>query len=542
LPKPIRSQKPPKAQRRRSKSLPTSRRGREIPSSALILNHHLKIVTQQQLPKNGSAATQNFILKLLQHPEKFLLLKHGTIFDLPKCCNHKILLKKLNNEKRDKFITTISVMQQRLLSIFFCCSLLLIAAQTNAQNYRSAGTGNWNVAGTWQVESPAGSGNWIGASSFPNTTNDTVLIRNGHTVTINTSPITIRRLVVGEGTSGVLQFDNTSGRTLTVGAGGVAIASGGQFNASGTPQDNGNDTHTLTIQNGGSLTNNGTISFRIPDGASFFDIVNINLSGNLAGTGTSTFNNIQFNGTTNQTITIGGTVAINGTVATTVQFNNTGTAPNNQIINQSVAFTNAISVTPDRTTFTQGNYVHDVNATYLVSNASITIPTAMTVTALQGTMNFAHDNASAPALTLNGNLVIDGGTVNAGVNTNTTNQLANSLNMNAANASITLNSGQLNVGNTTTGFGNLRMSADNQSVTVNGGTLRTERWVIGSGNADNQTVTINGGLVQILPTVTTTDRVALQFVQGTLVMNGGQMRIGENLTAITGSNLEPFFI
>jgi hypothetical protein len=100
LPKPIRSQKPPKAQRRRSKSLPTSRRGREIPSSALILNHHLKNVTQQQLPKNGSAATQNFILKLLQHPEKFLLLKHGTIFDLPKCCNHKILLKKLNNEKR----------------------------------------------------------------------------------------------------------------------------------------------------------------------------------------------------------------------------------------------------------------------------------------------------------------------------------------------------------------------------------------------------------------------------------------------------------
>jgi len=229
--------------------------------------------------------------------------------------------------KNDKFITTISVMQQRLLSILFCCSLLLIAAQTNAQNYRSAGTGNWNVAGTWQVESPAGSDNWIGASSFPNTANDTVRIRNGHTVTINTSP-TIRRLVVGEGTSGTLRFDNTSGRTLTVGAGGVTIASGGQFNASGTPQDNGNDTHTLTIQSGGSLTNNGTISFRIPDGASFFDIVNINLSGNLASTGASTFNNIQFNGTTNQTITIGGTVAINGTVATTVQFNNTGTAPN----------------------------------------------------------------------------------------------------------------------------------------------------------------------------------------------------------------------
>jgi len=145
-------------------------------------------------------------------------------------------------------------------------------------------------------------------------------------------------------------------------------------------------------------------------------------------------------------------------------------------------------------------------------------------------------------LTLNGNLVIDGGTVNAGVNTNTSDQFFNALVMNAVNANITLNSGELRVGNTTTGFGNLRMSANYQSVTVTGGTLRTERWVIGSGNADYQTVTINGGLVQILPTVTTTDRVALQFVQGTLVMNGGQMRIGENLTAITGSNLEPFFI
>jgi hypothetical protein len=240
--------------------------------------------------------------------------------------------------KNDKFITTISVMQQRLLSILFCCSLLLIAAQTNAQNYRSAGTGNWNVPGTWEVESPAGSGTWIGASSPPNTANDTVLIRNGHTVTINTPSITIRRLVVGEGTSGILRFDNTSGRTLTVGAGGVAIASGGQFNASGTPQDNENDTHTLTIQNGGSLTNNGTISFRIPDGA-FFDIVNINLSGNLEGTGTSTFNNITFNGTNNQTISIGG--MIDNIQAVT--YNNTGTAPNNQITNQSVAFTNALT-------------------------------------------------------------------------------------------------------------------------------------------------------------------------------------------------------
>jgi hypothetical protein len=440
--------------------------------------------------------------------------------------------------KNDKFITTISVMQKRLLSILFCCSLLLIAAQASAQavgDYRSSiAFFNWTATGNWE--------RWNGSAwvlnppqGYPgqNPGTGTVTIRNGAVVTINVSPPNpIGGLVVGEGTSGTLRFDNTSGRTLTVGAGGVAIASGGQFNASGTPQDNGNDTHTLTIQNGGSLTNNGTISFRIPDGASFFDIVNINLSGNLAGTGTSTFNNITFNGTNDQTITIGGTINIQA-----VTYNNTGTAPNNQITNQSTVFTNALTTrqtaagATNISTFTQGNYVHDVDETYLVSNASITIPTAMTVTALQGTMNFAHDNASAPALTLNGNLVISGGTVNAGVNTNTSDQFFNALVMNAVNTNITLNSGELRVGNTTTGFGNLRMSADNQSVTVNGGTLRTERWVIGSGNTDNHTVTINGGLVQILPTVTTTNRVALQFVQGRLVMNGGQMLIGENLTA-----------
>ncbi len=403
-------------------------------------------------------------------------------------------------------------MQKRLLSILFCCSLLLIAAQTNAQNYRSAGTGNWNVPGTWEVESPAGSGTWIGASSPPNTTNDTVLIRNGHTVTINTSP-TIRRLVVGEGTSGTLQFDNTN-RTLNIGSGGVLVDAGGTFRVA-VPANPNNNTHTINITGGGSFTNNGTINFREVSGGNT-DIANLNLSGNLEGTGTSTFNNITFNGTNDQTITIGGTINIQA-----VTYNNAGTAPNNQITNQSTVFTNALTTrqtaagATNISTFTAGNYRHDNTATYLVSNASITIPTAMTVTALQGTMNFAHDNASAPILTLNGNLVISGGTVNAGVNTNTSDQFFNALVMNAVNANITLNSGELRVGNTTTGFGNLRMSVDNQSVTVNGGTLRTERWVIGSGNADNQTVTINGGLVQILPTVTTTNRVALQFVQGT---------------------------
>ncbi len=433
------------------------------------------------------------------------------------------------------------------LCLKIACALacaLGFAVSANAQavgDYRSTvAVFNWTVTGNWE--------RWNGSAWILNPTEGypgqnagtgTVTIRDGATVTINVSPANaIGGLVVGEGASGTLQFDNTSGRVLTVGANGVLVNAGGTFRASGPVQDGGNDTQTLTIQGGGSFTNNGTIDFRRADGANF-DVVNINLSGNLAGSGTSNFNNITFNGTNNQTITIGGTISN----VQAVTYNNTGTAPNNQITNQSTTFTNALTTrqtaagATNISTFTAGNYRHDNTATYLVSNSSITVQTAMTVTALQGTMNFAHDNASAPALTLNGRLIVSGGTVNAGVNTNTTSEFANSLVMNAANASIELNSGALNVGNTTTGFGNLRMGVDNLTITINGGTLRTERWVIGSGNTDNHVVTINGGLVQILPTVTTTNRVALQFVQGTLTMNGGQMRVGESLTSITGSNL-----
>ncbi|MDW8466443.1 MAG: hypothetical protein RML35_09810 [Chloroherpetonaceae bacterium] len=432
-----------------------------------------------------------------------------------------------------------------ILSLLAFLALGFVALDARAQaigDYRSTvAVFNWTATGNWERWDGS---NWVlnPPQGYPgqNPGTGTVTIRNGATVTINVTPANpIGGLIVGEGTSGILQFDNTSGRVLTVGAGGVQVNSGGIFRASGTTQDGGDDVHTLTIQGGGALTNNGTVDFRRPDGATAFDVVNIQLSGNLAGSGTSTFNNITFNGTSNQTITIGGTISN----VQAVTYNNTGTALSNQITNQSTAFTDALTARQTAagltniSTFTAGNYRHDNAATYLVSNASITVPPAMTITALQGTMNFAHNNASVPVFTLNGRLVVDGGTVNAGVNNNTTSEFDNSLLMNAANANITINSGTLNVGNTNTGFGNLRMGADNMSITINGGTLRTERWVIGSGNTDNHVITINGGLVQILPTVTTTNRVALQFVQGTLTMNGGQMRIGESLTSITGSNL-----
>jgi hypothetical protein len=157
--------------------------------------------------------------------------------------------------------TNSSAVRKRFNSLLFSITLLFIfiAAQTNAQtNYRSAGPGNWNNQNIWQMEFPAGSGNWIGALSPPNNPNDTVLIRNLHTVTIDIPSITIRRLVVGEGGTCTLQFDNAN-RTLNIGSGGVTVNAGATFQF-------GNANQTLNV-NGGSVQVNAGGTFQVTSAA-----------------------------------------------------------------------------------------------------------------------------------------------------------------------------------------------------------------------------------------------------------------------------------
>jgi len=367
---------------------------------------------------------------------------------------------------------------------------LLLSTPANAQqNYRSvAGNVNWGSASSWEVQI---GNDWFPSTSYPgqNPGTGTVTILAGATVTIDVS-VPPQNTIGGLVVSGTLQFDNTSGRVLTVGAGGVTIAPGGQFNASGTTQDGENDTHTLTIQNGGSLTNNGTINFRRPDGANF-DVVNLNLSGDLAGTGTSsTFNNITFNGTNNQTITIGGTIDN----VQAVTYNNTGTAPNNRIINQSTVFTDALTRrqraagATNISTFTAGNYVHDVDETYLVSNASITIPAAMTVTAQKGIMDFATGGTAQ--LTLNG-----GDLIVTGTGTGT--------------------AGQVNCGGTVIVTG----------TAVNGGTLTISDGAI---MRVRQSATTAGTAVSFIGTSTINVQSGAQFLIGDPVNSTGDLVAGEN--------------
>lgn len=103
-------------------------------------------------------------------------------------------------------------------------------------------SGNWNTNGSWSPSGVPGAG-------------DSVVIRNGHVITINTAAV-CNALYVGAGTgNSVLQFQSNQTRSLTV-TKEILISSTGTLRSATTGS---RDQHTVTV--GTSLTNNGTIDF-----------------------------------------------------------------------------------------------------------------------------------------------------------------------------------------------------------------------------------------------------------------------------------------
>lgn len=105
----------------------------------------------------------------------------------------------------------------------------------------SAGSGNWTAI------------TWTGCAGGPQS-GDAVIIAAGHTVTLNTSPVTITSLTV----SGTLDMNttNNTNRTMNV-SGNVTINTGGTIRLTDPPGANTN-IHTLNV--GGDFVNNGTFT------------------------------------------------------------------------------------------------------------------------------------------------------------------------------------------------------------------------------------------------------------------------------------------
>ncbi|MBV5312944.1 MAG: hypothetical protein JZU47_06590, partial [Prolixibacteraceae bacterium] len=101
--------------------------------------------------------------------------------------------------------------------------------------------GNWSDPASWSRGVIPGEG-------------DDVVIADGATVTIDTDPPALNSLIIGQGTSGILQFDENAARTLSAAM--ITVKYGGTFRSaqSGSIKD-----HQLIAQ--GSIVNNGVIDF-----------------------------------------------------------------------------------------------------------------------------------------------------------------------------------------------------------------------------------------------------------------------------------------
>ena len=127
--------------------------------------------------------------------------------------------------------------------------LIFICAGSQARIYYSYSTGNWNNSGTWSTVSFVSA---VNSGTFPSS-NDTVYINNGITVTVNTNS-SAGLVVIGQGISGSLIFGSSANYTLTVNQN-VTVAVGANFGYN----SNNKRTHNLNLH--GNFTNNGNVNF-----------------------------------------------------------------------------------------------------------------------------------------------------------------------------------------------------------------------------------------------------------------------------------------
>jgi len=177
-----------------------------------------------------------------------------------------------------------NIILRSLLFSTITISSLLVNAQT-VGDYRSAGSGNWNSPGTWQIYTGA---IWMTAITPPTSLNGDITIRNGHTVTVNTNT-TVDDVTVDLGgtldivantlTLDILGLDNlVCNGTLQINGGNLNISLLNMVTINGSMLWTDGDilAGTVNIASGGTLTLN-TSSQKDLQSAT----INVNLGGTL---------------------------------------------------------------------------------------------------------------------------------------------------------------------------------------------------------------------------------------------------------------------
>src|ERR1035437_5807610 len=117
-----------------------------------------------------------------------------------------------------------------------------VASKTAAAITSTGAGGLWSQTATW-------------VGRIVPTADDDVTIADGATVTVDMNTGALGSLTVGQGSSGILQYEATTARTVTTN-GNVIIAPGGAFKSASSGSVT---THSLVV--GGDLINNGTLNF-----------------------------------------------------------------------------------------------------------------------------------------------------------------------------------------------------------------------------------------------------------------------------------------
>jgi hypothetical protein len=309
-------------------------------------------------------------------------------------------------------------------------------ATSGAGTKTSNGSGNWSSANTWTPNGVPTSG-------------DNVTIANGHVITINANA-SCNNIVVGQGTSGTLQYNNGgTGTSLT--ANNITINNGGLF----WVPNNSNTTNSLTIK--GDVVNSGSLN--LYSDANSFVRANFSKNGNqtVSGTGSFSFQVIDVNLGTSNTNTLDITAP---TFTATNGFLN--------LLNGTfkLAANNAATVTPFTTTTTipssAGLWLNAPNITFSTT-ANITLAGKMTL--LGGTFNVG-DAANEDLLISGGSLNLQGGTIKVGgkLYTSSVNNVA----------SVTISGGTITVpaySSTNTSIAPFNLGGTGSTFTMSGGQI-----------------------------------------------------------------------
>jgi len=436
-----------------------------------------------------------------------------------------------------------------------------------SNDYRSAATGNWNVAATWQRYDGT---IWVAAGAPPTSGSANVItIQNGHTVTV-TASVSVDQVVVNAGgqvkvnTGLTLTVANGTGTDMTVDG---ALVNSGTVNTTGTitfnsgstyqhARDGGtiptatwnsastcNITGMTTTYPGGMGQTFGNVSFNVNSGSNIEMTSSLTCQGNLSlansGSGTLQLTN---NGTS-RTITVGGNMT--HTTGNFVHSNNTGTGN--------------ITVQRDFIKSGVGNY----RIVSSVANSSLTVNGNVSISA--GTFLMSEDNGIG-TLTVIGNFSQSGGTITetAGgsgsiiFNSTVTQTYAKTGGTISNTINFTVNSGStLNVGTSlidgsigtftlNSGAGIITAHTQGLSTTAGTGSIQVTGTKTFNGGAN---YTYNGTLAQVTGNgfssannlnISNTAGVALTnsaSVAGTITLTAGSFSIGANTLTLNGPTI-----